>query len=60
MFKGKGKPVYSHKSYRQVRVIPLIGRLLDEYLRSVKIGLTREQQKFNQYGFTEHITYMMI
>ena len=30
--KGKRKPVYHHKSYRQVRVTPLIGRLLDEYL----------------------------
>ena len=59
VIKGKGKPVYSHKSYRQVRVTPLIGRLLDEYLRPVKIGLTREQQNINQYGFTEHITYIM-
>ena len=55
--KGKGKSVYSHKSYRQVRVTPLIGRLLDEYLRPVKVGLTRDQQNINQYGFSEHITY---
>ena len=40
-------------------VTPLIGRLLDEYLRPVKINLTREQQSINQYGFSEHITYMM-
>ena len=59
VFKGKGKPVYNHKSYRQVRVTPLIGRLLDEYLRPVKISLTRQQQNINQYGFSEHITYMM-
>ena len=31
--KGKGKSVYNYKSYRQVRVTPLIGRLLDGQLR---------------------------
>ena len=30
---GKNKSVYEHKSYRQVRVSPLIGRCLDEFLR---------------------------
>ena len=45
MYKGKGKH--------------LIGRLLDEYLRPVKISLTRQLQSSNQYGFTENITYMM-
>ena len=59
VYKGKGKPIYHHKSYRQVRVTPLIGRLLDEYLRPVKINLTRHQQNINQYGFSENITYMM-
>ena len=59
VFKGKGKSLYNHKSYRQVRVTPLIGRLLDEYLRPVKINLTREQQNINQYGFSENISYMM-
>ena len=44
VFKGKGKPVYKHKSYCQVRVTPLIGRLLDEYLRPFKINLTKENQ----------------
>ena len=57
--KGKGKSVYQHKSYRQVRVTPLVGRLLDEYLRPVKVGQTREQQSNNQYGFTENISYLM-
>ena len=38
VYKGKRKSVYSHKSYRQVRVTPLIGRLIDEYLRPVKIS----------------------
>ena len=51
--------MYHHKSYRQVRVTPLIGRLLDEYLRPVKVGLTRGKQNLNQYGFTENITYLM-
>ena len=59
MFKGKGKSAYKHKSYRQVRVTPLIGRLLDEYLRPVKVGLTRGEQSNNQYGFTEKISYLM-
>ena len=59
VYKAKGKPVFSHKSYRQVRVTPLIGRLLDEYLRPVKVSLTRGQQNINQYGFSENITYMM-
>ena len=30
--KGKNKPLNHHKSYRQVRVSPLIGRCLDEYI----------------------------
>ena len=59
VYKGKGKPIHQHKSYRQVRVTPLIGRLLDEYLRPVKIKLTRQQQSINQYGFSENISYMM-
>ena len=59
MFKGKGKPVFQHKSYRQVRVTPLIGRLLDEHLRPVKINLTRDNQNINQYGFSEDISYLM-
>ena len=59
VFKGKGKPVYQHKSYRQVRVTPFVGHLLDEYLRPVKIESARHQQNINQYGFTENITYMM-
>ena len=38
--KGKQKPVYHHKSYRQVRVTPLIGHLFDEYLRPLKVKMT--------------------
>ena len=59
VYKSKGKPIYHHKSYRQVRVTPLIGRLLDEFLRPVKICLPRQQQDINQYGFTANISYMM-
>ena len=59
VYKGKRKPVHQHKSYRQVRVTPLIARLLDEFLRPVKVGLTREIQSTSQYGFTEKITYLM-
>ena len=57
--KGKGKSVYSCKSYRQVRVTPLIGRLLDEFLRPMKISVTKTTQNKSQYGFSEGITYMM-
>ena len=57
--KGKGKPVYHHKSYRQVRVSPLFGRLLDEFMRPTKVKMTRWQQNINQYGFTENINYLM-
>jgi hypothetical protein len=32
---------------------------LDEYLRPVKMNLTRQQQNIHQYGFSENITYMM-
>jgi hypothetical protein len=42
-----------------VRVTPFIGRLIDEYLRPVKIQSARDQQSINQYGFTERITYLM-
>ena len=57
--KGKSKPVHHHKSYRQVRVSPLIGRILDEHLRPSKINLTKKQQNDNQYGFTENMSYML-
>ena len=57
--KGKNKPVYHHKSYRQVRVTPLIGRLLDEFTRPTSVRNMRVFQNINQYGFSEGITYMM-
>ena len=59
VYKGKGKPVSQHKSYRQVRVSPLIGRLLDEYMRPTKVAMTRWQQNPSQYGFTENISYLL-
>ena len=57
--KGKDKPIYHHKSYRQVRVTPLIGRLLDEFMRPSSVQKTRPYQSINQYGFSEGITYLM-
>ena len=57
--KGKDKPITHHKSYRQVRVTVLFGRLLDEYTRPRFISMARPLQNINQYGFTENITYLM-
>ena len=59
VYKGKKKPIYHHKSYRQVRVTPLIGRCLDEHIRPNLVTLTKPIQNSSQYGFTEDITYMM-
>ena len=41
------------------RLNKVTNRLLDEYLRPVKIVMTRQQQNINQYGCSENITYMM-
>ena len=57
--KGKNKPVYHHKSYRQVRVTPLLGRCLDEFIRPNLVKITKPIQNNSQYGFTEGVTYMM-
>ena len=57
--KGKNKPAHAHKSYRQVRVTPLIGRCLDEFIRPNIIELTKPIQNSSQYGFTSGITYSM-
>ena len=57
--KGKGRPVTKHKSYRQVRVSVLIGRLIDEYIRPIFVAAYRPIQNINQYGFTQGITYLM-
>ena len=59
VYKGKNKPIYHHKSYRQVRVTPLIGRCLDEFMRPNLIEITKPIQNSSQYGFTGGVTYMM-
>ena len=59
VYKGKNKPVYHHKSHRQVRVTPLIGRLLDEFTRPTSVQNMMQFQSINQYGFTKGITYLM-
>ena len=51
--KGKGKPMFHHKSHRLVRVTPLFGRLIDEYMRPALVNIVRPIQNTNQYGFTE-------
>ena len=59
VYKGKDKPVSHHKSYRLVRVTPLFGRLIDEYMRPDLIEIVRPVQNCNQYGFTEKVSYLM-
>ena len=59
IYKGKSKPMHLHKSYRLVRVTPLIGRIIDEYMRPTLIDIVRPMQNKNQYGFTEKISYLM-
>ena len=59
VYKGKGKSIYHHKSYRQVRVSPLIGRCLDEFIRPNLVKITKHIQNSSQYGFTENVTYIM-
>ena len=57
--KGKDKPVFVHKSYRQVRVTPLIARIIEEHLRPNLIKITKPIQNSSQSGFTESVTYLM-
>ena len=57
--KGKDKAITHHKSYRQVRVTVLFGRIIDEYTRPNFITISRPMQNINQYGFTENISYLM-
>ena len=59
VFKGKDKPVTHHKSYRLVRVTPMIGRLIDEHIRPTIVAITRPMQSPSQYGFTANVTYLM-
>ena len=39
--KGKGKPKNHHKSYRLVRVCPLIGRIIDEHIRPMAVQISK-------------------
>ena len=48
-----------HKSYRQVHVTVLIGRLIDEYIRPMFLKAYRPIQSIDQYGFTQGVTYLM-
>ena len=57
--KGKNKPKHLHKSYRLVRICPLIGRIIDEYIRPIAVETSKPLQSINQYGFTENISYLM-
>ena len=59
IYKGKSKSIFHHKSYRLVRVTPLFGRIIDEYMRPSLVEIVRPMQNCNQYGFTESISYLM-
>ena len=59
VYKGKDKSAFHHKSYRLVRVTPLFGRLIDEYMRPDLVQIVRPIQNTNQYGFTETVSYLM-
>ena len=59
VYKGKNKPIHNHKSYRQVRVTPLVARCLHEYIRPNITNITKSIQNNSRYGFTEDITYLM-
>ena len=58
VYKGKDKPLHNHKSYRQVRVSPLLGRCIYEFRPNI-VKITKPIQNSSQYGFTENITYLM-
>ena len=59
IYKGKNKPLMNHKSYRLVRILPLISRIFDELVRPQFIELTQYSQNPSQYGFTEGISYLL-
>ena len=59
VYKGKDKKVTQHKSYRLVRVTPMVGRLVDEHIRPVIVRTTKPGQSQSQYGFTEKVSYLM-
>ena len=57
--KGKNKPKNHHKSYRLVRICPMVGRIIDEYIRPMAVEISKPLQSNNQYGFSDNITYLM-
>ena len=57
--KGKGKPITHHKSYRQVRVTPILARIIDEHLRPNLVNLSKPIQNSSQYGFTPQMSYLL-
>ena len=57
--KGKDKSKNHHKSFREVRVSALFGRIIDEHIRPTTVAIARPLQSINQYGFTENISYLM-
>ena len=57
--KSKQKPISQHKSYRLVRVLPLIGRLFDEHIRPFLNKISKPLHNPNQYGFTKGISYIL-
>ena len=59
IYKGKDKPRNHHKSYRLVRVSPLLARILDEHIRPGAVKISKPLQSNNQYGFSDNITYLM-
>ena len=59
VYKQKNKKVTHHKSFRLVRVTPILGRLIDEHIRPTFVKTTKPIQNQNQYGFTENVTYLM-
>ena len=59
IYKAKDKPKQHHKSYRLVRICPLIGRIIDEHIRPMAVQRSKPLQSGNQYGFTENISYLM-
>ena len=56
VYKQKSKPIFQHKSHRLVRVLPLIGRIFDEFVRPNFRKINKPLQNPNQYGFTEGIS----
>ena len=59
IYKGKDKPLTHHKSYRLVRVTPMLSRLINEFLRPQMSFIIKQRQNPSQYGFTEKMNYLM-